>query len=44
VGGWLAWLIGFGGGGFIWTTIVATIGAIILLAIYRAVAGSRAAR
>jgi uncharacterized membrane protein YeaQ/YmgE (transglycosylase-associated protein family) len=44
VGGWLAWLIGFGGGGFIWTTLIATIGAIILLAIYRAFAGSRAAR
>jgi uncharacterized membrane protein YeaQ/YmgE (transglycosylase-associated protein family) len=44
VGGWLAWLIGIGGGGFIWTTIIATIGAIILLAIYRAVAGGRTAR
>jgi uncharacterized membrane protein YeaQ/YmgE (transglycosylase-associated protein family) len=44
VGGFLASLIGIGGGGFIWTTIVATIGAIILLAIYRAFAGSRAAR
>jgi uncharacterized membrane protein YeaQ/YmgE (transglycosylase-associated protein family) len=44
VGGFLASLIGIGGGGFIWTTIIATIGAIILLAIYRAFAGSRAAR
>jgi uncharacterized membrane protein YeaQ/YmgE (transglycosylase-associated protein family) len=35
VAGFLASLIGFGGGGFIWTTIIATIGAIILLAIYR---------
>jgi uncharacterized membrane protein YeaQ/YmgE (transglycosylase-associated protein family) len=44
VGGFLAGLIGIGGGGFIWTTIIATIGAIILLAIYRAVAGGRTAR
>ena len=44
VGGFLAGLIGIGGGGTIWTIIIATIGAIILLAIYRAVAGSRAAR
>ena len=34
-------ILGMGGGGFIWTVIVATIGAIILLAIYRAVVGSR---
>jgi uncharacterized membrane protein YeaQ/YmgE (transglycosylase-associated protein family) len=44
VGGFLAGLIGIGGGGFIWTTIIATIGAIILLAIYRAVSGGRTAR
>jgi uncharacterized membrane protein YeaQ/YmgE (transglycosylase-associated protein family) len=44
VGGFLAGLIGIGGGGTIWTIIIATIGAIILLAIYRAVAGSRTAR
>ena len=31
-------------GGFIWSTLIATIGAIILLAIYRAFAGSRTAR
>ena len=43
VGGFLAGLIGIGGGGIIWTTIIATIGAIILLAIYRAVAGGRTA-
>ena len=43
VGGFLAGLIGIGGGGLIWTTIIATIGAIILLAIYRAVAGGRTA-
>jgi len=44
VGGFLASLIGIGGGGTIWTIIIATIGAIILLAIYRAFAGSRAVR
>jgi uncharacterized membrane protein YeaQ/YmgE (transglycosylase-associated protein family) len=44
VGGFLADLINIGGGGFIWTTLIATIGAIILLAIYRAFAGSRTAR
>jgi uncharacterized membrane protein YeaQ/YmgE (transglycosylase-associated protein family) len=44
VGGFLASLIGIGGGGTIWTIIIATIGAIILLAIYRAVAGGRATR
>ncbi|MDQ4126448.1 MAG: GlsB/YeaQ/YmgE family stress response membrane protein [Actinomycetota bacterium] len=44
VGGFLAGLIGIGGGGTIWTIIIATIGAIILLAIYRAVAGGRTAR
>ncbi len=41
VGGFLAGLIGLGGGGFIWTIIIATIGAIILLAIYRAIIGAR---
>ena len=41
VGGFLAGLIGIGGGGFIWTIIIATIGAIILLAIYRAIIGAR---
>ena len=34
-------ILGLGSGGFIWTIIVATIGAIILLAIYRAVVGGR---
>jgi uncharacterized membrane protein YeaQ/YmgE (transglycosylase-associated protein family) len=43
VGGFLASLIGIGGGGIIWSIIIATIGAIILLAIYRAVAGGRTA-
>lgn len=32
-------LLGLGSGGFIWSIIVATLGAIILLAIYRMVAG-----
>jgi uncharacterized membrane protein YeaQ/YmgE (transglycosylase-associated protein family) len=41
IGGFLTSLIGIGSGGFIWTIIVATIGAIILLAIYRAVVGGR---
>jgi uncharacterized membrane protein YeaQ/YmgE (transglycosylase-associated protein family) len=40
VGGFLACLIGLGGGP-LWTIVVATLGAIILLAIYRAIAGSR---
>jgi uncharacterized membrane protein YeaQ/YmgE (transglycosylase-associated protein family) len=44
VGGFLASLIGIGGGGTLWTIIIATLGAIILLAIYRAVAGGRTAR
>ena len=41
VGGFLASLLGLGAGGIIWTIVVATIGAIILLAIYRAIVGSR---
>ena len=44
VGGFLTSLIGLGEGGFIWTIIVATIGAIILLAIYRALVGGRRRR
>ena len=43
VGGYLASLIGIGGG-TIMTIITATIGAIILLAIYRAFVGGRTAR
>jgi len=35
VAGFLASLIGIGGGGAIWTIIIATIGAVILLVIYR---------
>ncbi len=44
VGGFLMSLIGVGSGGFIWSILVATLGAIILLAIYRMVAGGRTAR
>ncbi len=44
IGGFLASLIGLGGGGgWIWSIIIATIGAIILLAVYRAIAGGRTA-
>jgi uncharacterized membrane protein YeaQ/YmgE (transglycosylase-associated protein family) len=42
IGGFVAGLIGIGGGGIIWSIIIATIGAIILLAIYRLIAGNRA--
>ncbi|MCA1738604.1 MAG: GlsB/YeaQ/YmgE family stress response membrane protein [Actinobacteria bacterium] len=42
VGGFITQnLLGLGSGGFIWSIIVATLGAIILLAIYRAVVGGR---
>jgi uncharacterized membrane protein YeaQ/YmgE (transglycosylase-associated protein family) len=41
VGGFLAGLIGLGGGGILWTIVVATLGAIILLLLYRALIGSR---
>ena len=44
IGGFLTSLVGIGGGGFIWTIIVATVGAIILLAIYRAMIGGRTGR
>jgi uncharacterized membrane protein YeaQ/YmgE (transglycosylase-associated protein family) len=44
VGGFLASLVGLAEGGLIWTIIVATIGAIILLAIYRLLVGGRTAR
>jgi uncharacterized membrane protein YeaQ/YmgE (transglycosylase-associated protein family) len=44
VGGFITQnLLGLGGGGFIWSIIVATLGAIILLAIYRALVGGRRA-
>ena len=41
VGGFLANLLGLGGGGLIYTIIVAVIGALILLAIYRLLVGGR---
>ncbi len=44
VGGFLMRLIGVGEGGLIWTILVATLGAIILLIIYRMFAGQRTAR
>jgi uncharacterized membrane protein YeaQ/YmgE (transglycosylase-associated protein family) len=43
VGGFLMSLIGVGQGGLIWTIVVATIGAIVLLAIYRLLVGRRTA-
>src|SRR5918993_1971008 len=44
VGGFLGSLIGIGSSGIIWSIIIATIGAIVLLAIYRLIASNRAAR
>ena len=42
VGGFIVQgLLGLRGGGFIWSVIVATIGAIILLALYRLLVGGR---
>ena len=43
IGGFVTNLLGFGGvtGFNIWSILVATLGAIILLAIYRAVVGAR---
>jgi uncharacterized membrane protein YeaQ/YmgE (transglycosylase-associated protein family) len=42
VGGFVMYsILGFNQGGFIWSIIVATIGAIILLAIYRLIVGRR---
>ena len=44
VGGFLLGLIGLSGAGWIWSIITGIIGAVILLAIYRAIAGNRATR
>lgn len=45
VGGFVMFnVLGFSQGGLIWSIVVATIGAIILLALYRLVAGGRTAR
>jgi uncharacterized membrane protein YeaQ/YmgE (transglycosylase-associated protein family) len=42
VGGFVMYsILGFNQGGFIWSIIVATIGAIILLALYRLIVGQR---
>ena len=42
IGGFLVQgLLGLRGGGFIWSIVVATLGAIILLAIYRVLVGQR---
>jgi len=35
IGGWVVGLLGFGAGGFIWSVLVATLGAIILIWITR---------
>ena len=44
VGGFLVQgLLGLGGGGFIWSILVATLGAIVLLALYRLLVGQRRA-
>jgi uncharacterized membrane protein YeaQ/YmgE (transglycosylase-associated protein family) len=44
IGGWLFSLVGIGTGGFIGSIIVAFIGACILIAILRAIAGTSGAR
>lgn len=41
IGGWIASSLGLGGGGFIWSVIIAILGAVILVAIVRLVAGRR---
>ncbi len=44
VGGFIVQgLLGLSGGGFIWSILVATLGAIVLLAIYRLLVGQRRA-
>ncbi|MFK7802652.1 MAG: GlsB/YeaQ/YmgE family stress response membrane protein [Anaerolineae bacterium] len=42
VGGWLGSLIGLGGSGFIGSLILAVVGAVILLALYRYFLASKA--
>lgn len=44
LGGFLLSLIGLSGAGWIWSIITGIIGAVILLAIYRVIAGNRATR
>jgi len=41
IGGWLVSALGFGGGGMIYTIIVAILGACILVAIARALSGRK---
>jgi uncharacterized membrane protein YeaQ/YmgE (transglycosylase-associated protein family) len=43
IGGWIMGMLGFGGGGLIWSIIVAIIGAIILVWIVRLITGNRTA-
>ena len=43
VGGWIMGMLGFGGGGLIWSIIVAIIGAIILVWVVRLTTGNRTA-
>ena len=43
VGGWIMGMLGFGGGGLIWSIIVAIIGAIILVWVVRLITGNRTA-
>ena len=42
VGGWVVGLLGFGAGGFIWSVVVATLGAIILIWVTRLIKIGRA--
>ena len=42
IGGWLMSALGLGGSGFLWTIVVAFIGAVVLLLILRALTGRRA--
>lgn len=41
VGGWLGGLLGVGGGGLLWSIVLATIGAIVLIALMRLFTGRR---
>jgi len=42
VGGWVGSLLGAGDGGFIWQIVLATVGAIIIIALMRMFTGRRA--
>lgn len=39
LGGWIAGNLGLGGGGLLWSIIIAVIGAVILVALVRLIAG-----